>query len=151
MNANAQPTDSPRYRAVPAPTSAIRINNAASTPPAQAVRQERLRAALELLEGDGPPRGLLARANRGALQLLEHAARESAMAGTLVRPAGPAGRLFILHRLRQLAWSSAAIVTMVILRSGMLTGLEEGRRISERLAQTHVDRHVYGDFNEADV
>ena len=107
-----------------------------------------LQLAMELLKGTSPPPRLLARANTHALRMLRRTIRASEEARQLMHNTPRMDRLFVVHRLRQVALSSAAVIAMVILRTGMLTGLEEGRRLTELLAQTHVDRHIYGELDE---
>ncbi len=111
----------------------------------------RLRSAMELLQGTSPPLRLLARANGRALRMLQRTIRASEEARQLVHNTPRMDRRFVVHRLRQVALSSAAVIAMVILRIGMLTGLEEGRRLTELLAQTHVDRHIYGALDETEI
>lgn len=114
-------------------------------------RNSRLRSAMELLEGTSPPPRLLGRANGRALRMLQRTIRASEEARQLMHNTPHMERRFLIHRLRQVAWSSAAVIAMVILRVGLISGLEEGRRLTELLAQTHVDRHIYGDLDEMDT
>lgn len=151
MNRNAS-EHSPR---VP-PRSAARSSMAdtsrpAQPPPVPMANRARLRSAMDLLQGTSPPPRLLARANARALRMLRRTIRASEEARQLLHDTPRMDRRFVVHRLRQVALSSAAVIAMVILRMGMLTGLEEGRRLTELLAQTHVDRHIYGDLDETDT
>lgn len=117
-----------------------------------AEHSSKLQLAMVLLEGTSPPPLLLARANSYALRMLRRTVRASEEARLLVHNTPPRmDRLFVVHRLRQVALSTAAVIAMMILRIGMLIGLEEGRRLTELLAQTHVDRHIYGELDEVDT
>lgn len=112
----------------------------------------RLQTALTLMEGTAPPPRLLPRANLYALRMLRRTIRASEEARRLVHDTPRSGiNLLLIARLRQIALASAAVVAMVVLRSGVLVITEEGQRLGEQLAQTHLDRHVYGDLDELDT
>lgn len=106
-------------------------------------RVNQAHAALMLLRTARSPANLHARANGRALRMLRRAARASAAAGRLLamRPNLTPWQRAQIHVARVSLSAAAALLTLVV-RAGVLTGIERTQAMGEQLASAHWDRHI---------
>ncbi len=100
-------------------------------------------ASLTLLQTRAVPNPLPARANNRALRMLRRAARASAAAAKLLRtqPRLPLWQRVQLHVMRA-SLATVVAVFFLIMRIGLLGGIERTQEMGEQLADAHWQRHI---------
>ena len=109
----------------------------------QVRRVSTVHAGLTLLVNQPLPHELQSRASSRALRMLRRVARASNAAGRLLRmrpSLSPWQRVKL--RIAQSCLGAVAAVLMLVVRVGMVAGIEETRDLGEQLAAAHWDRHI---------
>ena len=103
----------------------------------------RLNASMTLLKAQAVPAGLMNRASQRALRMLRRAERTSADAQRALQaqPDLSSWQRTKLHLARGSMGAAAALLVLVM-RVGVLGGLEQTRAAGEALAKAHWDKHI---------